>query len=345
MGISLEDLKRREYSESFDELLAKAKEFATDREEALEILRNWILYDLSCRKSTREEKKSTNIDPKEKAENRRDRCKIVIKKMKASSTKPCNDIRKDLVPCNDEDEEASHPSSSRNNDQQMKRKHSPYACCSKISEDQDKCFNKLKEASSPHSSTRKKRKSQSIEDQHACYYTVYNYAGKAGNLMNLMETQKKVKKPRALPFDGPPPELPMDLRNKIESLHGSEPKLVIQKEITNTDVNRHHDRLNMPRNQVLTMDVLNEQERKKVFEHGLEVRVIQPCLEERNLQLRKWNSHNGGYSYVLNSGWKDVVSKCEDRIRPGNTIQVWSFRVDDRGEVCFALVCHGPTKL
>ena len=137
----------------------------------------------------------------------------------------------------------------------------------------------------------------------------------------------------------------MEFKNKIESLHGSKAELVIHKEIHATDVSDHHDRLNMPRNQVLTMEVLNEQEREEIEfrKHGLEVRVIQPCLEEKTLQLRKWSSPSGSYSYVLNSGWKHV-GKRENNICPGNTIHVWSFRVDDPAKVWFALVCPGAER-
>ncbi|KAL6194028.1 hypothetical protein ACLB2K_035112 [Fragaria x ananassa] len=286
MGITLEDLKKREYSKSFDELLAKAKEYATQPGEELEILRDWILHDLSCKKSTREEK----------TENRP--C-IVKNKMKVIFTKPCSDMREVLMICNDENEKTSHRSSVRN-DQLMKHKQSPNACCSK---------------------------------------------SEVGNMINSTKTKKKVKKPRALPFDGAPPELPMEFKNKIESLHGSKAELVIHKEIHATDVSDHHDRLNMPRNQVLTMEVLNEQEREEieVRKHGLEVRVIQPCLDEKTLQLRKWSSPSGSYSYVLNSCWKHV-GKRENNICPGNTIQVWSFRVDDPAKVWFALVCPGAER-
>lgn len=70
------------------------------------------------------------FDPKENIENRH--C-IVKNKMKALSTKPCNDV----MICNDENEEVSDHCSSAWNDQQMKQKQDPNACCSKISEDQD----------------------------------------------------------------------------------------------------------------------------------------------------------------------------------------------------------------
>lgn len=344
MVISLEDLKKREYSESFDELLAKAKVFARDREEELEILTNWVVYDLSCRKILRKIKRPTNADPEEETENRRDKYKIVLKKMKANYTnKPYSVLRNDLMTCNDEeDEEASDPCSA-GNDHQMKRKQSTYASCSQSTEDQDECFNKPEERMSPNdkeaatssSSARNyqtKRKRRSTEEQ-------------AGDMMELT-MKKKAKRQRALQIIlGPPLELPMEFRNKIESLHGSEPKLVIQKVIQETDLSNHHDRLNLPKNQVRTNDFLPEQD-QHIFNvtRVLDVRVILPCLEEFNLRFRKWRSSTG-YSYALNSGWKHVVSKRRNNIRSGNIIQVWSFRVDDRGENWFALVCHDPTNL
>lgn len=341
MVISLEDLKKREYSESFDELLAKAKVLARDREEELEILTNWFVYDLSRKKIIRKIKRSTNVDPEEKTENRPDEYGVVLKKMKASYPKPHSVVRKDLMTCNDEeDKEASDPSSA-GNDHHMKRKQSTYASCSQSTEDQDECFNKErmtpndKEAAAASSSARNhqtKRKRRSSEDQ-------------AGDMMDLT-MKKKLKRQRALQIIlGPPLELPMEFRNKIESLHGSEPKLVIQKVIQETDLSDHHDRLNLPKNQVRTKDFLPEQD-QRLFDvtRVLDVRVILPCLEEFNLRFRKWRSSTG-YSYALNSGWKHVVSKRRNNIRSGNIIQVWSFRVDDSGENWFALVCHDPTNL
>lgn len=343
MVISLEDLKKREYSESFDELLAKAKVFARDREEELEILTNWVVYDLSCRKIIRKIKRPMNVDPEEKTENRRDKYGVVLKKMKASYPKPQSVIRKDQMTCNvEEDKEVSDPSSA-GNDHHMKRKQSTYASCSQSTEDQDECFHKHeermtpndKEAAASSSSARNhqtKRKRRSTEDQ-------------AGDMMDLM-MKKKAKRQRALQIIlGPPLELPMEFRNKIESLHGSEPKLVIQKVIQETDLSDHHDRLNLPKNQVRTDAFLPEQD-QRIFDvtRVLDVRVILPCLEEFNLRFRKWRSSTG-YSYALNSGWKNVVSERRNNIRSGNIIQVWSFRVDDRGENWFALVCHDPTNL
>lgn len=132
-------------------------------------------------------------------------------------------------------------------------------------------------------------------------------------------------------------ELSVEMRNLIESMGGTDMRLVIQKHLYVTDLKGHHDRMTLPRNQVITK-FLEEQEERELFSYGgsLPLKVIEPCLDESDLRLGEWKMRNTT-SYVIRSGWHNkVVKKPANRLTEGQLIQVWSFRV--QGGLRFAII-------
>ena len=95
--------------------------------------------------------------------------------------------------------------------------------------------------------------------------------------------------------DGFQAELPLQFKKKIQELEGSEAKLVIQKQLLATDVNRSNNRLSIPKKQIQN-EFLEETEKcllNKRTENGqrlcgLDVLVLDPCLTQFHLQLKKW---------------------------------------------------------
>ncbi|XP_058000419.1 putative B3 domain-containing protein At2g27410 [Hevea brasiliensis] len=131
----------------------------------------------------------------------------------------------------------------------------------------------------------------------------------------------------------PPPDLSREWRAKIENKGGIDIKLVIMKQMFPTDLNTHHDRLSIPFNQIKNSDFLNEKEKKKLEkQENISVTVMEPCGEESQLCLRKWNLAITS-SYVLTS-WNKVLARKE--FKQNDVIQLWSFRV--QGELHLALI-------
>ncbi|KAJ8450079.1 hypothetical protein Cgig2_033273 [Carnegiea gigantea] len=123
-----------------------------------------------------------------------------------------------------------------------------------------------------------------------------------------------------------PPELPPKFRQRVLELGGSDPKLVFQKKLFATDVNRNHGRLTIPLKQCvleLTRDEVVESVKRdgrgKVV--GFEVMVIEPGLKERRMRFKEWKTVS---SYALLGGWNDLVKK--NGVEQGDILQLWSFR-------------------
>ncbi|KAF4364224.1 hypothetical protein F8388_000176 [Cannabis sativa] len=119
-------------------------------------------------------------------------------------------------------------------------------------------------------------------------------------------------------------------------------KLVIQRKLFQTDTLSRQNRLQMPRNQISSDDFLNHDEKKKLDQNeGIQVRFIQPNLEEENgLVFKRWKYKNVNCAgYVFNKNWhKGVVQK--NGLECGQLVQVWFFR-DKDGNPCFAMVNLG----
>ncbi|GLU01714.1 hypothetical protein SLE2022_190030 [Rubroshorea leprosula] len=87
---------------------------------------------------------------------------------------------------------------------------------------------------------------------------------------------------------------------------GSEENLLIQKIIFKTDLSKTHNRLQILENQVMVTDLLTEEEARKLDgEEGLNVVLIEPCLEKSRIHLTKWSMGNSKV-FVFNEQWNSV---------------------------------------
>ncbi|KAM6592812.1 hypothetical protein CsatA_000515 [Cannabis sativa] len=143
----------------------------------------------------------------------------------------------------------------------------------------------------------------------------------------------------------PPPPISEELAQVIRGMTNGDQlnlKLVIQRKLFQTDTLARQNRLQMPRNQISSDDFLNDDEKKKLDQNeGIQVRFIQPNLEEENgLVFRRWKYKNVNCAgYVFNKNWhKGVVQK--NGLECGQLVQVWFFR-DKDGNPCFAMVNLG----
>ena len=136
------------------------------------------------------------------------------------------------------------------------------------------------------------------------------------------------------------PDMPIEFKDKITELDGSDVKLVIQKELFPTDLSSHQDRLAIPRGQIKA-EFLTEEEQVKLDEKeedgkhykGMVVQLIEPSLQNSSIKLKIWKLGHSN-SYVLSSPWKTVADR--NKLISGDILQLWSFRVNLK--LHFALV-------
>ncbi|KAF8077433.1 hypothetical protein N665_1036s0008 [Sinapis alba] len=127
-----------------------------------------------------------------------------------------------------------------------------------------------------------------------------------------------------------------------EEINGYEPKLILEKTMYKSDIDKVQSRLSLPSNQIVTSDFLSEEESRVIYEQsvlknrteGLSVVMVDPLLKKHDVDLRKWKM-GGSWNYVFVDGWNQVVST--NTFRVGNVYHVWSFR-SGGGKLCFALV-------
>ncbi|PIN12156.1 hypothetical protein CDL12_15230 [Handroanthus impetiginosus] len=148
-------------------------------------------------------------------------------------------------------------------------------------------------------------------------------------------TYKKRAKKSSVVMD-PAPDLPEPFKNRILDC-GGDPEsvvLVIQKELTRTDLSTSHGRLSVPykkvRNEFLKA---SEVEQSSTEKGGIQTTLIQPCLEKCEISLRNWQSNT---EYVLVRDWNKVCRG--NTLQEGMIIQLWSFRTNSSDLLCFALV-------
>lgn len=148
------------------------------------------------------------------------------------------------------------------------------------------------------------------------------------------------RNPAANPRNGGPPlrEIPVFLRKIMDGLNVSEPLLVVEKTLTMSDVNSVLSRLQIPEsqmNQFLSDDEIDYLKikvgpRMNGIDALLHHQGVKSCSMMTTLQVKRWEmaKKNGSMSimFVLTTGWNDVVSRTP--LRKGDTIQLWSFRVE-----------------
>ncbi|KAA8523836.1 hypothetical protein F0562_010259 [Nyssa sinensis] len=156
--------------------------------------------------------------------------------------------------------------------------------------------------------------------------------------------KKKIKKTKVIinnTDQNPPPELPVQFKNRIREKGGYDLKFLIQKKLYKTDTSRGHNRLSMPLTQIKDHNFLTDEEKTKINQtknNEITVEVIGTKLDTYELCFKKWNmkkaTGNISSSYVLITGWNSIV--YDDKLKKDMEVQVWSFRVN--GKLCFAIV-------
>ncbi|KAL3503321.1 hypothetical protein ACH5RR_037770 [Cinchona calisaya] len=163
--------------------------------------------------------------------------------------------------------------------------------------------------------------------------------------------QAPIPIPIPIPNPIPPPQgLPIRFKERIiEESRGefdNEEVLVIQKTLSQSDVNSNMGRFTIP-SRHMSNKFLNEDEDVELdgyvgrYKYHIPVSLIDPSLECVVVHLRKWTmekkeSDKSSISYVLNgeSSWNKVMEK--NRLEIGDTMQLWAVRVG--GKLWFALV-------
>ncbi|XP_027358639.1 putative B3 domain-containing protein At2g27410 [Abrus precatorius] len=153
---------------------------------------------------------------------------------------------------------------------------------------------------------------------------------------DVAEEKRVTKKPKdtIIPHHGPSPNLPENFKNGIIELNGYDIKFLMHKKLFLSDLSSNSNRLSMPLTEFmcdfLTEDeksTLGEREGRKGRIRGLEVTVLDPCLREFTLLLKKWTMKTTSI-YNLVKNWKDVVSV--NKLKEDDELQIWSFRVQSK---------------
>ncbi|OWM77966.1 hypothetical protein CDL15_Pgr018535 [Punica granatum] len=131
------------------------------------------------------------------------------------------------------------------------------------------------------------------------------------------------------------PGLPMVVLSTIQSMGGSNVKLILQKKLTCSDMKADQGRFLLPRCRVLA-NFLGQEEWQRLKSGGnICVPVIEPCLRVSTLSLRRWKM-SSSHVFVLNTGWNKITHDPENGLVEDDVVQVWSYRVE--GRLCFAIV-------
>ncbi|KAE8008255.1 hypothetical protein FH972_004785 [Carpinus fangiana] len=149
------------------------------------------------------------------------------------------------------------------------------------------------------------------------------------------KTMKQRKNPTKIKQEVPdrPPCIPTEFKDKIMGLQGSDINLVIQKELTSSDMNASQARLSIPRGQ-MRYDFLSREEQVSLDEKegtrckGMEVPLIEPSLQVSTIFLKMVKCNRVNKNYMLSKPWRKVAER--NQLEPSNTIQLWSFRVDQK---------------
>ncbi|KAJ0240877.1 hypothetical protein HA466_0219270 [Hirschfeldia incana] len=157
------------------------------------------------------------------------------------------------------------------------------------------------------------------------------------NFSQEEEEERSVKKRRIVSV----PEWLLNVMMR-EEINGYDPKLILEKKLYKSDLDKVQSRLSLPSSQVVTSDFLSEEESRVIYEQsvlkkrteGLSVVLVDPLLKKHVVDLRKWKM-GGNWNYVFVDGWNQVVST--NTFKVGNVYHVWSFR-SGGGKLCFALV-------
>ncbi|XP_010558862.1 PREDICTED: B3 domain-containing protein At1g05920-like [Tarenaya hassleriana] len=144
----------------------------------------------------------------------------------------------------------------------------------------------------------------------------------------------------------PPREAPLWLLNVMREMNGYAPKLVIEKNLFKSDINRNLGRLAIPTNHVVEKDFLTATEERMIDEKcrlktsdvDVVAVLVDPLHRKWNVVLRRWDmakdSGNCSSIFVFVSTWNSIVDA--NGFKEGDPIELWSFR--SQGRLCFAFV-------
>ncbi|XP_031398168.1 B3 domain-containing protein At1g05920-like [Punica granatum] len=131
------------------------------------------------------------------------------------------------------------------------------------------------------------------------------------------------------------PGLPMAVLSTIQSMGGSDVKLILEKKLTCSDMKADQGRFLLPRCQILA-NFLDQEEWQRLESGGnIWVPIIEPCLRVSTLSLKRWKM-SSSHVFVLNTGWNKIAHNPEYGLAEDDVVQVWSYRVE--GRLCFAIV-------
>ncbi|KOM28224.1 hypothetical protein LR48_Vigan511s004700 [Vigna angularis] len=106
----------------------------------------------------------------------------------------------------------------------------------------------------------------------------------------------------------------------------------MHKILFSSDVKPNNNRLSIPKNKI-KCDFLTENEIMKLEEKknndkiiGLEVTVLDPCLREYTLPMKKWTMKSDTYNLVKE--WNKIVAA--NKFKEDPELQIWSFRVNTK---------------
>uniref|UniRef100_A0A7N2MX91 Uncharacterized protein n=1 Tax=Quercus lobata TaxID=97700 RepID=A0A7N2MX91_QUELO len=109
-----------------------------------------------------------------------------------------------------------------------------------------------------------------------------------------------------------PPVLSIQFKHKIDELKGQDLKLVIQKQLSLTDMDSSSARLSIPKGQMradfLAQEDQEQREPNSTSCKGMQVPLIEPSLADSTIILKKWKL-DSGISYIFGSGWQTVAKK------------------------------------
>ena len=109
-----------------------------------------------------------------------------------------------------------------------------------------------------------------------------------------------------------PPVLSIQFKHKIDVLKCQDLKLVIQKQLSLTDMDSSSARLSIPEGQMradfLSQEDQEQREPNSTSCKGMRVPLIEPSLADSTIILKKWKL-DSGISYIFGSGWQTVAKK------------------------------------
>ena len=155
--------------------------------------------------------------------------------------------------------------------------------------------------------------------------------------LHILCNGKLFKSSSAMPAPpNPPRRLPESIRNRINGMRVTGEVLVIRKTLFDTDVNPGQCKLSMPVSQT-NPDFSREVERESLSQKkaALDVLFIEPSNTVKTMILVKWNMSKNAI-YALRTNWNGVVR--ENKLKKGNVVEVWSFRIGAQERLCMALV-------